>query len=180
MPETFDYATANPGSGGANLAGDVFSQGGTSKFLPAGFIAYGPQDGPYERVDAATGMPVQELAGSPQSAYVKGTSIAAGASTSLESTAISDTKTGQLLMVEVSSSVPFRVELRAVADGVAGNIVGHGFSRGGETWLWRAPVRNLVTLAAAGNDQDFFRVTITNLDISLPADMHAVFSWNEV
>ena len=58
MPETFDYATADPGSSGENFAGDRISQGGTSKFLPACYLVFGPQDGGYTRVDTGAGLPV--------------------------------------------------------------------------------------------------------------------------
>lgn len=58
MSETFDHATTNPGSGGTNLAGDSFSQGGLSHFLPACYLVFGPADGPYTRVDSGAGLPV--------------------------------------------------------------------------------------------------------------------------
>jgi hypothetical protein len=58
MPETFDHATTNPGSGGTNLAGDAFSQGGVPVFLPACYLVFGPADGPYTRVDSGAGLPV--------------------------------------------------------------------------------------------------------------------------
>ncbi len=58
MPETFDHATTNPGSGGTNLAGDTFPQGGVTHFLPACYLVFGPADGPYTRVDTGAGLPV--------------------------------------------------------------------------------------------------------------------------
>src|SRR5262249_53079387 len=45
-------------SGGTNLAGDSFSQGGLSHFLPACYLVFGPADGPYARVDTGAGLPV--------------------------------------------------------------------------------------------------------------------------
>jgi hypothetical protein len=58
MPESFDHATTNPGSGGTNLAGDAFSQGGVPHFLPACYLVFGPADGPYTRADTGAGLPV--------------------------------------------------------------------------------------------------------------------------
>ena len=58
MPETFDTEATDPGAGGANLCGDSFSQGGTTKFLPACYLVFGAADGPYTRVDTGAGLPV--------------------------------------------------------------------------------------------------------------------------
>jgi hypothetical protein len=58
MPEIFDYATTDPGSGGENLAGDRITQSSTAKFVPCGYLVFGPQDGPFERVNAGSGLPV--------------------------------------------------------------------------------------------------------------------------
>lgn len=58
MSETFDHAATNPASGGENLAGDRFSQAGSSLFLPAAYLVFGPADGPFTRVDSAAGLPV--------------------------------------------------------------------------------------------------------------------------
>ena len=58
MADVFDVATTNPGVGGTNLCGDSFPQGGIQKFLPASYLVYGPQEGPYTRVDTLTGLPV--------------------------------------------------------------------------------------------------------------------------
>ena len=57
MPETFDVAPPDK-SWGYPTAGDVISQGSVSKFLPAMYLVFGAQDGPFTRVDTGAGLPV--------------------------------------------------------------------------------------------------------------------------
>lgn len=58
MPESFDYATTDPGAGGENLAGDRLTQGADTLFVPAAYLVHGAAGGPYTRVEAGAGLPV--------------------------------------------------------------------------------------------------------------------------
>jgi len=58
MPESFDFATTDPGSGGENLAGDRLTQGADTLFVPAAYLVHGAAGGPYTRVEAGAGLPV--------------------------------------------------------------------------------------------------------------------------
>lgn len=58
MSENFDWVEGPAGSGGPLLAGDLFLQNGRELLLPAGYLVFGPADGPYTRVDTGSGLPV--------------------------------------------------------------------------------------------------------------------------
>ncbi|VTR96054.1 Uncharacterized protein OS=Sorangium cellulosum So0157-2 GN=SCE1572_38740 PE=4 SV=1 [Gemmata massiliana] len=60
----FDGLTLNPGSGGAVLATDSFTDtDSVNRIMPFGAIAFGPLNGPYTPVDDTHGVPVQQQTG---------------------------------------------------------------------------------------------------------------------
>lgn len=66
MAETFDYTRVSAGTNdGVKVAGDTITQGSDQILVPAGYLVYGPADGPYIRVEAAVGLPVTVVAALP-------------------------------------------------------------------------------------------------------------------
>lgn len=119
----------------------------------------------------------QAVAADPQSTHATDTAISAGGQATLDSDQINSGKTGVLLQLLVSSSLPLKAEVRTVLNGVAsGNLA----VRFGTDIVWEVP-RGFVTVAedvTAGLDG--FRVVITNLDTSESADVYATFLYDEV
>lgn len=116
----------------------------------------------------------------PQISPVTQATVAAGATADLDSAAIGSGLTGHLLQVVAASSVPFKVEIQTVQNGVpsATLLVAITSDR---NWTWSAPGRGFITAAHdAGVGFDGFRAVITNLDTSEPADVYVTFFYDEV
>lgn len=62
MAETFNTVRSSTPdtTSGSQVAGDTFTQDSDTVFVAAGYLVYGPNGGPYERVDTATPLPVKE------------------------------------------------------------------------------------------------------------------------
>jgi hypothetical protein len=127
-------------------------------------------------------LPVRDYTVSPQVSYATSSSVAAGGSAVLQSSAITSGKTGKLLGVYVSSSVPFKVELATVSNGTASSTTKLvGFSRDLD-WDYQPPRRDFFSAsydATAGFDG--FQVTVTNLTTgTTAADVYATFFYDLV
>jgi hypothetical protein len=117
---------------------------------------------------------------SPQLTYVTEAAISPGSSSTLtDSAQITSGKTGYLLGFTASSSVPIKVELRTVLNGIAS---ANKMVRFGTDIEWTSPDAGAITVAedpTAGLDG--FRLVITNLNTSVEAaDVYATFIYDEI
>jgi len=120
-------------------------------------------------------------ASSPKFSYLTSSALAAGASGTLNTSAITNSTTGQLAKVVVSSSVPVRAEVNKLnvgtipPNGTAGVIF---TSAAFPTADLTPPTDTYFT--QAGNGTDTFQVIIKNMDNSLAADVYTTVFWDEV
>jgi len=115
---------------------------------------------------------------SPQASYLTSASLAAGASVTLDATAVTTAKTGQLQAILVGASVPLKAEIRTVLAGTP-TTRGVVFTTDAKlTELFEPPDKHWYQLA--GGATTFYRVTITNLDNVDAADVYATIWWDEV
>ncbi len=78
----FDGLTLNPGSGGAVLATDSFTDTDSqARIMPFGAIAFGPLNGPYTPVDDAHGVPVHQQVGATWAVSLAAIPLATNAAT---------------------------------------------------------------------------------------------------
>ncbi len=78
----FDGLILNPGSGGATLATDSFTDSDSAtRIMPFGAVAFGPLNGPYTPVDDTHGVPVQQQVGATWAVSLTTIPLAAGAAT---------------------------------------------------------------------------------------------------
>ena len=105
-----------------------------------------------------------------------GSAIAAGSPDDLDSAEIVEGE--KLWEVHVSASVPFKFQIKAVEDATPRNLSAIMFGRAGETVIWRVPHRNFAEHAGAAAGLDVFRATVTNMDNSEAADLHAAFYYS--
>jgi len=106
--------------------------------------------------------------------------VAAGSSADLDGAQITSSKTGKLLGFDVAASVPFKVVLVTVLNGVESANKSVLFSGGDRNVMWRTPGRQFITVAQnAGAGLDAFRLKVTNLDTSQAADLYASLYWDE-
>jgi hypothetical protein len=119
---------------------------------------------------------------SPQISVVSAASVAPGASTTLDSAQITTGKTGKLLRLIATASVPFKVVLRTVSNGAASSDKAIAFSSWDRTVVIDPPARDFWTVAhdaAAGFDG--FRAVLTNLDTGPnAADLYVTFLFDEI
>lgn len=105
-------------------------------------------------------------------------SVASGASTALECLQVSTGKTGKLMGLVVSSSIPFKAELKTVSDGVSGADKAIWYAHDGG-WDFRPPDPLFITVEGTNNvGTNGFRVIVTNLGFDT-ADISAVFYYDE-
>jgi hypothetical protein len=131
-------------------------------------------DAGHLQVDVLTGGGV-DTPTNPATKYVTSASLAAAGSVDLDSGDLSDKK---LTQVTAWSSVPYRVRLYTVDDGVESTdpyAIGGGAAYQG--WIWDAPHRDYVQAPTGGVDQ--FRLEFTNLDDNLAADVYCVFMYED-
>ena len=105
-----------------------------------------------------------------------GSAIAAGSPDDLDSAEIAEGE--KLWQVHISASVPFKFQIKAVEDGTPRNVSAIMFGRAGETVIWDTPHRNFVEHAGVSAGLDVFRATVTNMDNSEAADLHAAFYYS--
>lgn len=105
--------------------------------------------------------------------------LAAGASVDLNATEITDTTTGKLLGFTASSSVPLKIELKTVDNAtiVTRMVL---FTLGGDRFFsWTSPDVDLIAITSVAAQAQNFRVTITNMDNIVAADVYATVMWTE-
>lgn len=117
---------------------------------------------------------------SPQTSTASVATVVPDATGSVDSTQITSGKTGKLFAFDASGSVPFKVELQSVLNGVATTRLVR-FGRSGDV-SWRAPHKEFITQAeSATAGFDGFRLLFTNLDTgSVGSDFYGNFLWDEV
>lgn len=101
--------------------------------------------------------------------------LSAGVNVDLTTADITTGKTGKLAAVDVSASVPLRVDIQKVSG--ARVTLATVFIRAGATMMWKTPHLDHVT--QAGGVGNGFGVSITNLDTSQAADVYATLYWEE-
>jgi hypothetical protein len=104
------------------------------------------------------------------------TNTAAGSPADLDSAEITEAE--KLWEVHVSASVAFKAQIKVVEDGTPRNVSALMFGRAGETLIWTTPHRDFVAHAGAAAGLDVFRATVTNMDNSVAADLHACFYYS--
>ncbi len=129
------------------------------------------------RTNASEGLTTSLAVLSANRTHSTTASVAAGGAADLDAAQISSGLTGKLIQIIISSSVPFKAELKTVTNAVeTGALV---------TWIDRSvdctfAHKKFITVAHnAGAGLDTFRVTITNLDTTAPADVYATFFYDE-
>jgi hypothetical protein len=129
------------------------------------------------RTNASEGLSTSLSVLSASRTHGTSASVAAGGQVDVDATQISSGLTGKLIQVIVSSSVPFKAELKTVLNASAsGTLV---------TWIGHqvdctfASKKFINVAHNAGAGIDTFRMTITNLDTVSAADVYATFFYDE-
>jgi len=109
----------------------------------------------------------------PVSTTVTSAAVAAGASANLD-TADLGGETHSLWGVDITASVPWKAVVGGFENGASIETYATLFGRPGESYSWRPPHPNFASEAFSANAAfDGFRVVVTNLDNSQPADVYA-------
>lgn len=173
-----DNVTLAPGTGGATLATDDI---GGVQFQRIKLIhgVDGINDGDVSRISPLP-VDIYQLI-SPKTAQAVSVAIAAGSSADLDSNQITSAKVGKLVSILPAATVPIKVELKTVLNGVASGTLATIFRNAFESIPWNLPSKEFYTVAEdATAGFDGFRLTITNLDQTQAADLYATFLWDEV
>lgn len=131
------------------------------------------------RVTTSDGLSISSAITAPTIVHASDPSVAAGGSTDLDSNQISSGLTGKLLQIIVSSSVPFKAEIKTVLDAVPSSTLITGISRTGFLDITLVSKRFVTVAQSASVGLDGFRVTVTNLDTSEAAAVYATFLYDE-
>lgn len=107
------------------------------------------------------------------------TSSALGAGASVDLTHyVTSGKTGQLMGVDVASTVPMKVVINTeVTAAKTARVV--LFTLAAQPIIWRAPYKSFITRASADATSGF-SVSITNKDATVAADVYSTAFWDEV
>lgn len=116
---------------------------------------------------------------SPQTSTVTSAALGAGASVDLDHTLITNGTTGQLMGVDVASTVPLKIEIKTVNSGGTATTRSVLFAPTYSGYQWRAPYKGFITQAGAATNARF-RVTVTNKDANTAADVYSTAMWDEV
>lgn len=168
-----DNTELNTGSGGDIIATDEVSGVKHQRVK----VEYGA-DGSATDVSPSTPLPVERVLADPKSSHATSAGVAAGGTADLDSSDITNGKTGKLVAILASSSVQLKCVLKKVASDVPGAVLATWFVRGGDLRLVEFPDRAF--FAQAGGANCHFRVEATNLDTSQASDPYATFFWDEV
>ncbi|MGV0984979.1 MAG: hypothetical protein ACOYB2_10520 [Limnohabitans sp.] len=87
-------------------------------------------------------------------------------------------KTGQLMGVDVASTVPLKVEVQTILTGTPTTRIVL-FAPPFTGLMWRAPYKTFITRASADATSGF-SVTVTNKDAATAADVYSTGYWDEV
>jgi len=116
---------------------------------------------------------------SPQFSTQNSSALGAGASVDLTGTVITNGTTGQLMGVDVASTVPLKIEVKTVNSGGTATTRIVLFAPPYSGLMWRAPYKTFITQAGAATNAAF-RVTVTNKDANTAADVYATLYWDQV
>jgi hypothetical protein len=129
------------------------------------------------RADASEGLSTSLSVLTASRTHSTVASVAAGGPADLDAAQISSGLTGKLIQLIISSSVPFKAELKTVTNGVETGTLVTWIGRGVDCTLAH---KKFITVAQnAGAGIDTFRVSITNLDTTSAADVYATFFYDE-
>jgi hypothetical protein len=129
-------------------------------------------------VSATDGLSVSSPLTTPNRSSVSSLSIAAGGQADLDSAQITNTLTGKLMQLLVSSSVPFKAELKTVI-GSSGSVALVTWVAHRGEWAFTPPHKGFFTVLGGSPGLEAFRVTVTNLDTASAADFYATFLYDE-
>ena len=128
-------------------------------------------------VTASEGVSASLSVTSANRTHATSASLAAGGEVDLDAAQITSSLTGKLIQIIITSSIPFRAQLKTVTNAAeSGALV---------TWINRhvdctfAHKKFLTVAHNAGAGIDTFRVSIKNLDTSEAADVYATFFYDE-
>lgn len=133
-------------------------------------------------VEKTTPLPVDAAAiTDAKTSLATSASLAAAGSTDLDSAQISTGKTGELLALVITSSVPLKAVLKTLLNAAESADKAVFFAQAANNDLILMPSKKFFTQAHdAGAGLDGFRVTVTNLDGSAASDVYCTFFYNEV
>lgn len=129
------------------------------------------------RTTASEGLSTSLSVLSANTIHATSASLAAGGEVDLDASQITSSLTGKLIQIIITSSVPFRAQLKTVTNAVESAAL--------VTWIDRhvdctfAHKKFLTVAQNAGAGIDTFRVAIKNLDTSEAADVYATFFYDE-
>jgi hypothetical protein len=124
------------------------------------------------QVDVLTGGGSDSPA-TPVVATANSTNTAAGSSADLDTA--DQAANRDLWGVIVSASVPFKVQIKKVEDATPSNLSALIFGRPNEAVYIEPPHQDFWTLTGGAAGLDAFRASVTNMDNSQAADLHATF-----
>lgn len=171
-----DNVILNPGTGGATIRTKEIS----GVQVPTSLVTL--TDGSTDQgfVGRSNPMPVRSYGvTAAKITYATQATISAGGQAVLDSAQISSGKLGHLIAVIVTSSVPFKADIRTVSDGVESATKAIWFARDCG-WYFNCPDRDFITVSQNPTlGLDGFRAIVTNLDTSEAADIYGVFYYDE-
>ena len=171
-----DNVTLNPGSGGIDLATDEISSVHHQKVK----IEYG-LDGSVTEVSHTNPLPIIQGLLSPKTSLATTASLVATSSTDLDSAQISVDKTGDLVALIITSSVPLKAVLKTVLNGSESSDLAVFFTPPGNIVPIIMPSKKFFTqIYNVGAGLDGFRITVTNLDGTDTSDVYCTFLYDEV
>ena len=173
-----DNTELNPGTGGDTIATDDISGTKYQRQKPV----IGPDGSLEGGGDIHKGNPFPVIPGmsSPTMSHATSAALASAGSTDLDSAQISSGLTGKLVGFLASSSVPLKVELKTVLNGIESAVRMTVFLGLGEAELIMLPSKRFVTQSESVTvGLDGFRLTVTNLDTTQAADVYGTFFYDE-
>lgn len=114
---------------------------------------------------------------SPHKATATSSALGAG-STATMNHYVTNGKTGQLIGMDVASTVPLRVQISTAITGSPTSVVVL-FAPPFTGLQWRAPYKTFITQAAADSTSGF-QCVVKNLDPSVAADVYSTGYWDEI
>lgn len=109
---------------------------------------------------------------SPVVSTVTSSALGAGSSVDLDHTTIANGTTGQLMGVDVASTVPLKIEIQSVDGSSVATTRVVLFATNYSGVQWRSPYKTFLTRAGAAANTKF-RTKVTNKDASTAADVYA-------
>jgi len=119
--------------------------------------------------------PLTPAAFNPVNDYQTSAALAAGATATLTSSAADGKK---LAGLDVWTTVAYKVSIHTFDDDVGSNPLAVGGGQAYQPFMWRTPTRGYISLGSTAGT-DAFRALVTNLDDANPADIFAVFHYED-